>query len=972
MIAQKFAESMQDVLRNHNLILNNAVESNNGYVFKTVGDAFCCAFQNADEALNAAVNAQKLLSEENWGVTPVKVRMGIHSGYSEWSGIDYMGYITLARTARIMSAANGEQIIISEKTLELAKEKIQDKISFRDLGNRRLKDVIKPIKLFQIISPGLRAEFPPLKTLDARPNNLPLQLTSFIGREEVIREFKSLFSQSRLLTIIGTGGSGKTRLALQTGADMIDEFANGVFIAELASVKDPDFLVQTILNSLGVKEEAGKSPEETLSNYIKDKSILIILDNCEHLINECADTAEMLLSKSQKLKIIATSREALNCLGEQTYRLPPMLLPDPSSNTTPEMLTQYESVRLFIERALSVNSNFRLNENNAQALAEICIRLDGIPLAIELAAARIKILSVEKIHERLDDRFNLLTGGKRTALPRQQTLKALIDWSYDLLSENERILWSRLSVFNGGWTLEAAEEICSDDKTNKSEILDLLSQLIEKSIIGYDDMIARYKMLETIKEYGEEKLKPECESTKIFSRHLDYFTEFSESAEPVIELREGVIWLERLEYDHINLQSAIEWSMNNIEKEKGARIAIALGRFWIIRGHLTTGKRLFENILRNLDGLSKKLTAQVYSHTGSLLTFQGEYEEAQKFFDKGLILQREYKDKSGIAYSLSGLGNVLFATGNYDHAKGYFLESLGIYREIGNKIRIASVLNNLGNLEYNQGNTEPAKNYYEESITYCHELGNKNIIVAPLLNLGSIVREEENYEYAKEYFLESLKISREQVNKRGIAHSLHNLAQVECELGNNDSAVNLFKECMALSEEIGDKREIATSLLGLGISDLLVENYDQAQKYLEEAYTLRKEMKDKTGIIVCLNLLAAMFFLKGNKETARRNIEMSTDISLEFKHKLGMGDSLIILAGILNKDNKISEAVSSLGAVESGVKHTGVMEIVSRKLEEKIIKELREKISKEEFEKYFEEGKKLTLEEACQVAMSSL
>jgi len=820
MIAQKFAESMQDVLRKHNLILNNAVESNNGYVFKTVGDAFCCAFQNAEEALNAAVNAQKLLSKESWGLTPVKVRMGIHSGYSEWSGIDYMGYITLARTARIMSAANGEQIIISEKTVVLAKEKIQDKITFRDLGNRRLKDVIKPIKLFQIISPELRAEFPPLKTLDARPNNLPLQLTSFIGREEVIREVKSLFSQSRLLTIIGTGGSGKTRLTLQTGADMIDEFANGVFIAELASVKDPDFLVQTILNSLGVKEEAGKSPEGTLTNYIKDKNILIILDNCEHLINECADTAEMLLSKSQKLKIIATSREALNCLGEQTYRLPPMLLPDPSSNTTPEMLTQYESVRLFIERALSVNSNFRLNENNAQALAGICIRLDGIPLAIELAAARIKLLSVEKIHERLDDRFNLLTGGKRTALPRQQTLKALIDWSYDLLSENEKILWSRLSVFNGGWTLEAAEEICSDDKTKKTEMLDLLSQLIEKSIIGYDDMIARYKMLETIKEYGEEKLKREHESAKIFSKHLDYFTEFSESAEPVIELSEGVIWLERLENDHINLQSAIEWSMNNKEKEKGARIAIALGRFWIIRGHLTTGKRLFENILRNLDGLSKKLTAQVYSHTGSLLTFQGEYEEAQNFFDKGLILQREIKDKSGIAYSLSGLGNVLFATGNYDHAKVYFLESLGIYREIGNKIRIASVLNNLGNLEYNQGNTEPAKKYYEESITYCHELGNKNIIVAPLLNLGSIVREEENYEHAKEYFEESLKISREQVNKRGIAHSLHNLAQVECELANYDSAVSLFKECMALSEEIGDKREIATSLLGLGISDL--------------------------------------------------------------------------------------------------------------------------------------------------------
>ena len=464
-LSQQFPEKLPAALDKHHSILTKAIESNNGFIFQIVGDAFHCAFGNSEDAVKTAVEIQTNMENEKWDEVVIRIRIGIHSGNAEWNGKDYMGYITLARTARVMSAAYGGQILVSNDAYESFKDNsdtVSEKdFSFRDLGERRLKDVIQPIRLFQIVAKGLRLDFPPLITLDARPNNLPIQLTSFIGREKELKYLKDELKLNRLLTLTATGGAGKSRLSLQAGADLIDDFENGVWFVELAAVSDPDFLTAETINALGIKEESNKTPEETLTDHLEDKEILIILDNCEHLINACADLSERLLSSCPKLKIIATSREALNCAGEQTFKIPPLTHPDPKVYNTPEQLTQYESVRLFIERALTINSKFRVNNENAPALAEVCSRLDGIPLAIELAAARTKVLSVENIYERLDDRFNLLTGGKRTALPRQQTLRALIDWSYDQLSENEKILFQRLSVFTGGWSLTAAEEILS-------------------------------------------------------------------------------------------------------------------------------------------------------------------------------------------------------------------------------------------------------------------------------------------------------------------------------------------------------------------------------------------------------------------------------------------------------------------------------------------------------------------------------
>ena len=585
-LALEHPNTFQSALEIHHDILRKAIESNNGFVFEIIGDAFCCAFEKAEDAVKAAVDAQADLSKQNWQDAGIKIQIGIHTGYAEWNEKKYLGYLTLAKTARVMSAAYGEQILISNEVYEITRDKfdaVKEKdISFRDLGERRLKDMNYPVRLFQILFDELRSEFPPLKTLDARPNNLPVQLTNFIGREEELKHSKRLLKDTRLLTLTGSGGAGKTRFSLQAGADLIDDFENGVWLAELAAVSDPDTLDIVLMNALGLKEEPNKTPEDILTDHLKDKELLIILDNCEHLIIACAELTERLLSACPRLKIIATSREALNCSGEQTYRIPPLSQPDLNSNDTPEDLMRYESVRLFIERAIAVNPKFRVTNSNAPAMAGICSRLDGIPLALELAAARTKSLSVERIYQKLDDRFNLLTGGRRTSLPRQQTLKALIDWSYDLLTEKEKILLSRLSVFSGGWALESAEEICSDEMINKNEILDLLGHLTEKSIIIYDEPEERYRILETIKQYGCEKLTA---GNNIYTKYLNYFLELSEKAEPEFQAGDTKIWLDKIETDHKNIQSAIEWAVRNNNTEKAALAAAAIGRFWNTRGY---------------------------------------------------------------------------------------------------------------------------------------------------------------------------------------------------------------------------------------------------------------------------------------------------------------------------------------------------------------------------------------------------
>jgi class 3 adenylate cyclase len=457
-------DAMRAALARHNELMQTAIDMNNGHVFKIVGDAYCAAFANPANALSAALTAQERFQAPlRTGDLSLSVRMAIHSGAAERVANDYVGP-TLNRVSRLLSAAHPQQVLVSAATQGLLGHDLTQGMSLLDLGEHPLRD-LRSGRIYQLAHASIRSEFPPILSLssDKLPNNLPLQLTTFVGREQSLIDLKDLLGNSRLLTITGSGGAGKSRLMIQFAADMLGDFLDGVWLAELAPLSDPSLVSSTIAGALKLREEPGRPILATITDYLKDRSALLLLDNCEHLLDEASRVAETLVQACPKLRIITTSREALQVTGEQSYRIPSLGLPPAGDTVNLQSLEEIESVRLFVDRATLAQPSFALTESNASSVAQICRRLDGIPLALELAAARVRALSPDQIASRLDDRFRLLTGGSRTALPRQQTLRALIDWSYDLLSEKEKTLLRRLSVFAGGWTLEAAEKVCSDD-----------------------------------------------------------------------------------------------------------------------------------------------------------------------------------------------------------------------------------------------------------------------------------------------------------------------------------------------------------------------------------------------------------------------------------------------------------------------------------------------------------------------------
>jgi len=833
-LSQEFPDMLPAALEKHNTILSKAIESNNGFIFEIIGDAFCCAFRNAGDAVKAAVDTQIILANEKWDDAIIKVRMGIHSGNAEWSktGQRYMGYITLARTSRVMSAAYGEQIIISNSTHELTKDKFnyvkEKNISFRDLGERRLKDVIQPVRLFQIEAQGLKEDFPPLKTLDARPNNLPVQLTSFIGREAEMKRVKNLLKQTHLLTLTGSGGSGKTRLALQVAADVIDDFANGVWFVELASLFEPALLPQAIMKVFGLKEEVKKSLENTLCDYLKEKEVLILLDNCEHLVEPCAKLAKQLLINSPKLKIIATSREALRCEGEQTHRVLSLEVPDPKEENSPEKLSQYEAVRLFIERALAVDENFRVNNDNAPALAQICCQLDGIPLALELAAARTNILSVEKIFERLNDRFNLLSGGKRTALPRQQTLKAMIEWSYNLLSEEEKLLWARLSVFAGGWTLEAAEEVCSDEELQQEKILNLLNSLQEKSIIIYNYINQRYQMLETILQYGKNLLKGNSTMDILLNRHAEFYANLTFRAGKFFIGSENIYWLNKLELEESNFHSAL--TLNN-EKKININVyhlLLNLGNYWRLQNKFVHGQYWYNLIMNNKTKLSDRQLFKLYTNAGIFERMLGNIEKAKKYFKNSISLFRKSRsedERLGYLNAMQCLGNLERDLGKYNTAIKLFEECLIISKELNLDFALANILMNLSSAVFLNGNVEKGIHLQEQSLIIYEKLGDKIQISRVLNNLGFIHLQKKDYVKSKEYFEKSLLLSKDINDEFTEAMVTHNLGTILKLSGDFSKSYSYFKKGLLIMKKLGYSRGIGMNLASISEIYLELENF---------------------------------------------------------------------------------------------------------------------------------------------------
>ena len=810
---EQHPDAMSKALAEHNALLRRVIEEHRGYIFKLWGDAVYAAFDTAIDALNAAIEAQRELMRHSWGeIGLLRVRMALHTGAAEARDGDYFGP-TLNRCARLLSAAHGGQILLSAATEELVRDGLPHGVSLRSLGQHRLKDLQRPEHVFQVVHPELLAEFSSLRTLNAVPNNLPIQLTSFIGREREIKEVKELLKQTRLLTLTGSGGCGKTRLALQVAADLLEDYPDGIWFIDLSVLTDPTLVPSTVAATLGIHEESGQPTLTTLAEALKSRTLLLVLDNCEHVVGACAQLAETLLRTCTALRILATSREALGIAGEVAWRVPSLSLPQPHELAHIDSLarvTQYEAIRLFIERAEAASSEFRVTSHNIRAIVQICQRLDGIPLAIELAAARVKALSVEQIAARLDDRFRLLTGGSRTALPRQQTLRAMMDWSYELLTERERTLFRRLSAFAGGFTLEAVEAICADDQIPSYEIIDLLTNLVSKSLVVFSDEEARYRLLETVRQYARDKLLETGEAARVRDRHRDWFLAFAERAGSALQGPDQALWLKCLETEHDNLRAALEWSSN--DAETGLRLAGALWFFWYLRGYVSEGREWLRQSLERTGHAPSPLRAKALYGASMLARAQDDYAQATALLEESLMLYRVLKDKHGVASVLGNLGVIAFARGDYARATKLHEESLEHFRELGDTVGIASALSELGNVAMYQNDIARAEELLEESLALSRAAQDDQGIALALRRLGAVLFQKGEHVRAKALLQESLELYRGLGAVPGLASVLNSLGMVALSEGDAQRASTLLCESLIKYRDVGDKWHIALCL----------------------------------------------------------------------------------------------------------------------------------------------------------------
>jgi predicted ATPase/class 3 adenylate cyclase len=898
-------DAMRQAVALHLNLLHQAIEANGGLVFKVIGDAMQAAFPLANGGLAAALAGQRALLAGTWPALtgPLRVRMGLHTGPAEIerssSGNDYAISHTLNRVARIMSAGHGGQILLSQETADLVERTLPDRVSLKDMGEHQLKGLTRLEHLFQVSAPDLPDNFAPLATGVAHPSNLPAQLTSFIGREAEINALRRLLITgiNRLVTLTGPGGTGKTRLALQISAALLNEFADGIWLAELAPLADPALVPLTVAATLGLHETPGKPITQKLIDHLSPKHLLIILDNCEHVVEEAAALAGTLLQTCPNLQIIATSREILGTMGETPFRVPSLELPN-QPGASLEELSRCESIRLFVERASTALPAFRLTQANAPLVVRICQRLDGIPLAIELAAARVRLLRVEEIAARLDDSFRLLTGGSRTVLSRHQTLRALIDWSYNLLSADEKVLFVRLSVFAGGFTLEAAEHVCSDNLVSTSidiqsttdalidpdSILDLLTQLVDKSLVipiedpGGNE--TRYRMLETIRQYARDKLHDSGSGAQVRDQHLVYYLLLAEEAEPYLRSSTQIAWLDRLDAELDNLRLALEWSLAG-RVDGGLRLAAALLWFWHIRGHGNEGSTWLEQLLAAGQDASgpdarpnrRLIRARALIVAGFLTQFQLEaesslpmleqaveilrglgqtgrrwlgvallflskpirnHEQRGRMMEEAYPLLREAGDPLYLAEYSMDWGGYLTEENKIELATSAFLESLALREETQDLDGLGTAAITLGDMALFRRDYAECKQLYERSLACYKAVKNRAMESLVLSRLGNIDMLSGNYTQAAGYFEAGIAINQQTGDRLGMINSLFDLARLDLNINEVLRAGKRFAEISRIGAEIGSKQAQLSGLLFQGLAAREMENAEQLGFFIQE------------------------------------------------------------------------------------------------------------------------------------------
>jgi predicted ATPase/class 3 adenylate cyclase len=837
------ASAMQAALAHHDELLRWAIVEHGGYVFKTVGDAFCAAFPTAPDALEAALEIQRRLLPSEWEEGgPLFVRMALHTGAAQERDGDYFGP-PVNRVARLLSAAHGGQVLLSLPAQELVRDQLPGGTTLRDLGEHRLKDLFRPERIFQLLAPELPSEFPPLRTLEAYRNNLPLQPTPLIGREKEVAEVLDFLrrDETRLLTLTGPGGIGKTRLALQAAADLLEDFPDGTFFVPLATVTETELLLPAVAEALGVRETGEQLLHESLKDYLSERRLLLVLDNFEQVLGAAPAVTE-LLAAAPGLKVLATSRAPLELYGEHEFPVPPLALPDLEHPPSLERLTQYEAVGLFVERARAVKPDFKVTNESAPAVAEICVRLDGLPLAIELAAARIKMLPPKAMLQRLSSRLKLLTGGARDLPERQRTLRAAIEWSFALLDEGERLLFGRLAVFSGGRTLEAIEAVCDTRGDLPIGAFEGVSSLLDKSLLRQEEGPEgepRFVMLETVHEFAREKLEKSAEAEEIKRAHAQYFLTFAEEAYPGLKGANQLQWFERLEAEHDNMRAALSWALERKEVEVALRLGGALWWFWSWRGYQSEGRRWLQEALAIEVRGWPEVRAMALAGVGELAADQGDldrakeaceeglellaneareaklrllsclgwvawqredYGRAQQLYEENLALSREMDDTWWLANSLLGLAIVSHSRGDYERATELYEQSMDLFREQGDKQFLAMCLTSLAMMVYSQGDLGRAAQLTEEAVVLFRELGTSVGLCMGLYNLGWIALLQDDLGRAAELYRESLSHSWETGMNPLVQMALEGIACMAEAKGEAERAARLWGAAQALQE----------------------------------------------------------------------------------------------------------------------------------------------------------------------------
>jgi len=817
-LLQRLGPRYADVLERHHALLRAAIKGSGGVEVSTEGDAFFVVFPSALAAVGAAAAAQRALAEERWpSKLPVRVRMGLHTGEGTLGGDNYVG-LDVHRAARIAASAHGGEVILSAAARAIVEGSLPAGLRLRELGQFRLKDLARPEQLVQLVIRGLREDFPAPRSLEV-PADLPAQVTSFVGRERELAEVGALLDRSRLVTLTGPGGTGKTRLGLRVAEEARPKHADGAFFVGLAPVSDPQLIPTTIAQAVGVDEEASRPVLDSLEAYLRDRHMLLFLDNLEQLMAG-APLVSRLIGSADHLTILATSREPLHLRGEQEYPVPPLGAPDLAARLSIEALAAYDAVILFVQRARAVRPDFTLDDANAAAVAAICTRLNGLPLAIELAAARIKLFAPAAIQSRLEKSLALLTGGASDLPERQRTLRGAIEWSYDLLHPFEQTIFHRLAVFRGGSTLESAEAVCDPEHELGADVLDTLASLMDKSLLQSaptEDGEPRFGMLETIREFGLERLAGDPDVERVRQRYEEHFAGLAREAEPALLGGEQKAWLDRLDRERDNLRAAAQLAAEDGRIELALRMSASLWRFWQQRGHLAEGREALARLLARPDASTPtKARAQALAGLGGVTYWQADVAAAGRAYAEALEIERALSDPIGLAEALYNSAYVATVVGEYETAQADYEEAMRLYQQAGDRAGLTRLREGLVFLLFHRGDFASARELQEENLAAFRAGGEPFRIANGITILSAIRLKEGDFAGTRDGLVEALQIFRQSGDLHAIVRILMLAATLSLAEGDPVRAARTTGAADAIREPLG---EIATPLQLLRIED---------------------------------------------------------------------------------------------------------------------------------------------------------